>query len=370
MRIVLAGGGTGGHLYPLIAVAEQIKKEWASQKILDTKMYLLSPTDVDPALLLEHNIQFKKIIAGKIRIYPSLQNVIDSIKMPFALIQAFFVLFSIYPDVVFSKGGYGAFPIVCMARLLFIPVVIHESDTVPGRVNLWSGKFAKKIAVSYPEAAHYFPLEKVAHTGQPIREALLKAPAAETENTDLDTKTILILGGSQGAMFINEVVAEALPLLVSEYQVLHQAGADNLADIQTLTDYLLLDNPHKDRYTPMGFIDAETLNKLGNQSDIIITRAGSTLFEIAQWEKPAIIVPITESNGNHQRKNAFAYTRPGAGVVIEERNFSAHILRSQIEKIMKDTALYASMKQAAKSFQRPSAAADIAKEIIHIAASH
>jgi len=371
MRIVLAGGGTGGHFTPLIAVAEQIKTYAAEQKLLGVKLYFVSPTAIDKNLLLSHQIEFVPIIAGKKRMYKSFLNIIDYIKTPFALIQALYVMLRIYPDVVFSKGGYGAFPVVFAARVLFIPVVMHESDTVPGRVNAWTGKFAKRIAISYPEAAKYFPLDKVAHTGQPLQTAFIEHKAGTPPfKLDESIPTIFVIGGSLGSQIINGVVIESLPQLLPQFQVIHQTGANNFESSKMISDYLIADSEFKNRYIPLSFLDAETINTVLQKSSLVITRAGSTLFEIAQYEKPSIIIPIAESNGNHQRKNAFAFARAGAGSVIEEHNLTSHIVVSEISRIMNDSTLYDSMKNATKDMQTPDASRNIAEEIIKIGSSH
>lgn len=371
MRIVLAGGGTGGHFYPLIAVAEQIKKIATEKKLLGVKLYFVSPKIIDKEMLMANDIQFVQIPAGKLRLYPSLQNIIDIIKTPYAILRTLWVMYRIYPDVVFSKGGFGAFPVVIAARLLFIPIVIHESDTVPGRANAWTGRFAQKIAVSYAEASKYFALEKVAHTGQPMQMSFLEHKEVPLPFTlDSQIPTIFITGGSQGSKMINETIVGSLDRLISDYQIVHQTGPNNFEETKMVADYLIKDNQNKSRYIPLPYIDADMMNTVMKQSDLIITRAGSTLFEIAMLEKPAIIVPIAKSNGDHQRKNAFAHARAGAGSVVEEKNFTTNILVSEINRIMKDTAVYDSMKNATKALQTPEASRIIADEVMKIADSH
>ena len=173
MKILLAGGGTGGHFYPIIAVAESIKKIVKGEKFVDVEMYFMSPSPYDERLLFENGILFKRSYAGKIRNYFSVKNIFDYVKTAVGVAKAVIDVWSIYPDVVFGKGGYASFPALFAAKLLKIPVVIHESDSKPGRVNAWAGKFAKRIAVSYESAAQYFPEGKVAHTGNPVRPEIM-----------------------------------------------------------------------------------------------------------------------------------------------------------------------------------------------------
>jgi len=143
------------------------------------------------------------------------------------------MMFSIYPDVVFSNGGFGSFPVLCAARFFRIPVLIHSSDTVPGKVVKWSSKFAKKISIGFPETVNYLPKNKVAYTGNPIRVGLssLKQGAHEFLKLDPKIPTILILGGSQGAKNINDIIVDALPRLVEKYQIIHQVGKNNFEEV-------------------------------------------------------------------------------------------------------------------------------------------
>jgi UDP-N-acetylglucosamine--N-acetylmuramyl-(pentapeptide) pyrophosphoryl-undecaprenol N-acetylglucosamine transferase len=168
MKIIFTGGGSGGHFYPIIAIVEAIQKVTKQKKLLTPEMYFFGPSPYNQGILYDHNIRYKKVSAGKLRRYFSILNFFDLFKTAWGVLGAILDVFDIFPDVVFSKGGYGSFPTVLAARVLRIPVFIHESDSAPGRVNKWAGKFADRIAVSYKEAAHYFKAEKVAYTGQPI----------------------------------------------------------------------------------------------------------------------------------------------------------------------------------------------------------
>ena len=173
MKILLTGGGTGGHFYPLIAIAERLSEIAAERKIIGLKLYYMSDTPYDKRALFENRITFVQIPAGKMRLYFSIKNVFDMIKTAMGAFFGLVSMFFIYPDVVISKGGYAAFPAVFAARFLRIPVVVHESDSFPGRLNSWTAKFAKRVAVSWPEAAEYLPKDKTALSGQPIRKEIL-----------------------------------------------------------------------------------------------------------------------------------------------------------------------------------------------------
>ena len=164
MKIVFTGGGTGGHFYPVIAVAQKVNQIIDSEHILGAKLYYISDSPYDKKMLVENELMFEQVSTGKMRTYFSVKNFSDIFKTFFGVINAIFKLFSIYPDVIFGKGGYASFPVMFAARILHIPVIIHESDSAPGRVNKWAGRFAKKIAISFPEAAEYFSKEKTIAT--------------------------------------------------------------------------------------------------------------------------------------------------------------------------------------------------------------
>src|SRR3989344_3784612 len=168
MRILFVGGGTGGHFYPLIAVAEVLVN---SEK--RPELYYMGPNPYQPELLTEHNIKYVSCPAGKLRLYFSIQNFFDLFRNFFGLFVAIWKLYIIYPDVVFSKGGFTSVPILLAARFLRIPIVIHESDAVPGRANKLAAPFARYIAIAYAEVAEFFPSEKTALVGIPLRKEVL-----------------------------------------------------------------------------------------------------------------------------------------------------------------------------------------------------
>ena len=149
MKILFTGGGTGGHFYPIIAIVEALYEEAVEKKVLTPKLYYMAPTKYSARELFDHDIEFIYVPAGKIRKYFSLLNFTDVFKTIWGVISAIIKMYKIYPDIVFGKGGYASFPPLFAARLLNIPIIIHESDSAPGRVNAWAAKFAKKIAISY-----------------------------------------------------------------------------------------------------------------------------------------------------------------------------------------------------------------------------
>lgn len=373
MKILLTGGATGGHFYPLIAVAESIKEIADKENLVKPQFYFASPDPYNQDMLREYDITFVKVAAGKTRRYFSLRNIPDTLRTTRGIVQAIFKLFSIFPDVVFSKGGFPSVPVLFAARLFGIPVFIHESDSKPGRANRWASGFAKRIAVSYPQAASYFPEERVALTGNPIRKEMLtpqSSGAHEFLKLEEGTPTILIIGGSQGSQRINNVLLEAIPDIVKSYQVIHQTGEANFEEIRQTADVILKDSEHKERYRPFPYLNTLAMKMSAGIADIIVSRAGSTIFEIANWGIPSILIPIPESISHDQRTNAFTYARSGAAIVIEEENLSPHILTADIVRLMEDEKGREEMRQAAKEFAKPDAADIIAQELVDIALKH
>ncbi len=373
MKIILTGGGTGGHFYPLIAIAEELHKQAKERRLLDAKLYYMAPMPYNEGMLFDNQITFIPTSAGKIRRYFSIRNFFDLFKTGWGLVKAVWKMFTIYPDVVFGKGGYASFPALFAARLLGIPVVIHESDSHPGRVNLWASKFAKKIAISYPEAIEFFPKAKVAYTGNPIRSELREVQstgAHEYLKLEENVPVILILGGSSGSAQINETLVDALPDLVGTYQIIHQTGKLDAGNAAERSRVVLENNPYAGRYHAFEYLDTLAMRMCAGVADLIISRAGSTIFEIALWGIPSIIIPIPEPVSHDQTKNAYAYARSGACLVIEQINLNRHILVAEITRLMGDEAFKERMKKAAQNFARLDAAELIAKEIIGIALQH
>ena len=377
MKILMTGGGTGGHFYPLIAVAEEIRNLSLQEKILEPELYFMAPEPYNSRELFDHDIKFVPCMAGKKRVSPGIGsrilNFIDIFKMGFGILSAIVKLYQIFPDVVFAKGGYTSYPALMAARILGIPVIIHESDSVPGRVNLWAGKFAQKIAISYKEAVEYFPKDKTAHTGNPVRKEIrqpLSAGAFEYLGLELDLPVVLIMGGSQGAQIINDAILSALPKLVEKYQIIHQTGKKNFQEVSTTANVVLDGNPHISRYHPFDYLNTLALRMCAGIASIVISRGGSTIFEIGLWDIPAILIPITNSNGDHQRKNSYNYAREGGAIVIEEANLSPEIIINELERILTNPAVMMKMKEGAKRFSRADSATLIAREVLKIALKH
>lgn len=374
MKILFTGGGTGGHFYPIVAVAEAINDEVRERKLLEPQMYYAAPDPYDREILLANNITWVPTAAGKIRNYFSLLNFFDYFKTAWGIARATWRIFFLYPDVVFSTGGYASFPTLFAAKIFKIPVVILNTDATPGKVTKWAAKFAAKIAVGFAECAEHLPKEKVAHTGNPVRKAAL-LPAREGGHEFLHLKkevpVILVTGGSQGSQAINDAVIDALPRLLEKYQVVHQTGRANYTEVLGRARVAVPDSATLERYKPYDYFNDLATRMVAGAASLVISRAGAgNIFEAASWGIPAILIPIPEPTSHDQTKNAFAYARTGAAAVIEQNNLTPGLLLSEIERILGSEQARHAMQNAARGFARPDAAKLIANAVLDIALSH
>jgi len=361
-KIILAGGGTGGHIFPLIAVARQLR---AYRK--DLKLIFIGPkTEFENIFLEGEGFEIKNILTGKIRRYFSFENFIDFFKIPLGIFQVFIYLFFKAPDIIFSKGGYASFPTVIAGWFLRIPIIIHESDATPGLANRILGRFAKRILVSFPKTP-YFPKKKMLLVGNPVRVSLLEGDREEAvqEFKIHNTRPVfLVIGGSQGAQRINEKILSILPQLLENFEIIHQVGEGNYKNFKEEVE---ANFPKEilEYYHIYPFLKEKEIANAYAISDLIISRAGSgSIFEIAAVGKPSILIPLPEAAQNHQLENAYRYAQTGAAIVIEEKNLTPHLFLGKLNWLFEHPEELNKMSQAAKSFSKIDAAQKIAKIIL------
>ena len=364
MKIVLTGGGTGGHLIPLVAVARKLREKNPGIELL----FMGPKGEMEKTLMAQEGIPVKYLLAGKMRRYFSLWNVVDFFKVPIGIIQALWMLLWDLPDAIFSKGGYASVPVVLVGWIYRIPTLIHESDSVPGSTNIVLAKFADRVAVSYPEAESYFPPSQVVLTGNPLREDVINGDPnqARAKFSLIESKKVIfIYGGSQGSRTINNRILNILPKLLDKYQVIHQTGEKNYEEVKHRAGELGI-KAGREGYYPIAFIDTE-LKDIYAVSDLVIIRAGAnTISEAAANGKPAIIIPISDSANNHQRMNAFSLAKLGACIVLEENNLGENILMENIESIMENSELSQKLARNIQSFYHPDATEKIAVGLLNM----
>jgi len=366
MKIVFTGGGTAGHIFPILAVGRELKKLARSFDVKIDLIYI-GPNDAYPLTLLKNEgIKVKRIWTGKLRRYFSFKNFFDLFKIPIGLIQSFFWLYFLAPDIVFSKGGYGSFPVVVSAWILGIPIFLHESDIVPGLASKIESKLAFEIFTSF-EQTEYFPKKKVLCVGNPIRKEILSGDenfAKKLFSIESKKPVILIIGGSQGAQYINEVVIDILPELLHNFEVIHQTGERNYHKIKAESE-AILSSDLKASYHLFPFLNEIQLKHALKIAEIVVSRAGSgSLFEIAACGKPAILIPLPHSAQNHQLKNAYYFAKKGGGEVIEQGNLKPHFFLERLKYLISRKDLLEKMKNSSLSFAKPKAAEIIANYLI------
>lgn len=368
MRILLTGGGTGGHLFPLLAVAQAIQKQ--SKEPVEF-LYIGPCNKFSDEILKANGIKTSHVLTGKWRRYFSFRNFIDAIKLPIGIIQALIKVLFFMPDAVFSKGGYGSVPAVIASRTYLIPILVHESDAIPGKANRFMEHLADVIAISYQMTAEYTNPTKTLFTGNPIREGILGGDVAKAKEA-LGIKTskpvLLILGGSQGAKIINEVIIKILPRLLATYEVIHQCGEKNYDETKSLAGQAGV-KAGREGYLLFPFLkdtNGEAKNAL-TVADLVLSRAGATaISEIAAYGKPSILVPIKGSANDHQLHNAFDVAKIGGAMALKEENLTPELLLGKIDILMNEAPLRKTMGEKVRAFYHPDAPQKIADAVLKL----
>jgi UDP-N-acetylglucosamine--N-acetylmuramyl-(pentapeptide) pyrophosphoryl-undecaprenol N-acetylglucosamine transferase len=340
MRMVVAGGGTGGHLFPGVAVAEAVTAAGDAQVLFVGSRY-----GIEASAVPKTQFPFKPLAIGALRGRGLRGPLRVAAQLPVAVLQAWRILGTFRPQVVLGLGGYGSVPVVLAAWLRRIPSVLLEQNVQPGLANRLLGHVAQRVCTAFAESARFFPPQRAVQTGNPVRR--LTAPAAR-ESADF---TVLAFGGSQGAHSINCAMVDAVQNLrqrVSSLHVIHQTGA---------TDWQWVER----RYREMGlavevvpFID--DMGDAYGRADVVICRAGATtLAELTLVGKPAILVPYPFAADDHQRTNAEVLVRKGAAECIADAELNGERLAARIEALAADRARLAAMARAAAMLAMPEA---------------
>lgn len=320
--IAFTGGGTAGHVFPGIAVAEELGRR---------ALWIGSPSGVEKMLAEDAGMEFRGIPAGKFRRYFSLRNLSDIGRIFSGVLAAVRILRKEKPAFLFSKGGFVSVPPVVAARLCGIPTYTHESDFDPGlatRINLM---FCEKVLVSFPETVDFLPARlrpKAVVTGNPVRRAVYDADAGRGRRylgCEPPTQVILVLGGSQGSSFINGLISSCLPRLVPRFFVVHQMGAQDYS-ASTLGNYFAA-----------AFFSAE-LPDIIAAADLVICRSGAnTLAELAALGKPSLLIPLSRSGSRgDQLRNAEVFRARGAALVLQEQDATADSLLAMVCSLLAD----------------------------------
>lgn len=335
-HIVLTGGGTAGHVTPNIALIPGLKE--LGYEI----SYIGSYNGIEKSLIEAEGIPYYGISTGKLRRYIDPKNLSDPFRVVKGIFEAGKLMKKIRPDIVFSKGGFVAVPVVLAAKHCKVPVIIHESDMTPGLANKICIPYASKVCCNFPETLSSLPEGKAVVTGTPIRKELREGSAERGYSfTGLsqDKPVILVMGGSLGSVNVNNHVREALPELLKQYQVVHLCGKGNL-------DHSL---DHTDGYRQYEYIKEE-LPDLFAMADLIISRAGANaICEISTLAIPNLLIPLSaNASRGDQILNARSFEKQGYSEVIEEENLTKDTLLSAVQKLHDNRDTYISAMKNSK----------------------
>lgn len=329
-KIILTGGGTAGHVTPNLALLPHLKS--ADYDI----HYIGSYEGIEKKLITDEGIHYDGIATGKFRRYLSAKNLTDPFRVLKGYSQAKKLIKEYKPDVLFSKGGFVAVPVVKAAKKYKIPVIIHESDMTPGLANKLCFSAAKKVCCNFPETIEHLPKGKAVLSGSPIRDALLtgdKARGLSFTGLSGSKPIIMMMGGSLGSRIINENLRKALPLLLPDFDIIHLCGKGNFDE--SLKDTV--------GYVQYEYISAE-LNDLFAAADIVLSRAGAnSICELLALHKPNLLVPLSaQVSRGDQILNAESFKKQGFSAVLEEEKMTPELLNTELRSLYDNRADYIS----------------------------
>lgn len=366
-RLLIAGGGTGGHVFPAVAVVEEIRAREPETEFF----WIGSHKGVEGRIAKEHGIPFRAVQMGKLRRYFDVENFKDAFRFPVGIIQAWPQIGSFRPDVIFSTGGHASVPSVIAGWTRRIPILTHEQTAQIGMANRISAKFASSFAVSFDES---IPLAQGVHkhvvlTGNPVRKSLLNGDAERGRQRfgfTSDLPILYVTGGALGATRLNAGVEPNLPAFLESMQIVHQAGPaatenDDTARLaafrETLPDHL------KRRYVVTEFVRDE-LPDVFAMADLVVSRSGAgTVAELELVGKPSILVPLPGTGGDEATKNARVLEKAGAAVMVHQKDATPERLAQEVNRLLGDRATLEAMATAARAMGRPDAAARLADEL-------
>lgn len=369
LRLIIAAGGTGGHVLPAVAVIEELSARSTPTEIL----WVGSHTGVEREIAQSHDVAFAAVQTGKLRRYLDVQTVVDAFRIPIGIAQAWAHIARFKPDVIFGTGGNVSVPtVVSGARLA--PVLTHEQTAQVGIANKIAARFAKRFAAAYEETAAIARTyhEDVVVTGNPVRASLAKGNrAAGLEHFGLtaDLPLLFVTGGARGASPINQRLEALLPDLLEHVQVVHQTGPAHANDDAARLRRARESWPEhlRRRYAVQEFLGPEIAD-LYAAADLVIGRAGAgTVAELAFLGKPSILIPLPGTWGDEQRKNARVLTIVSGALALEQDDATPERLRDEIIRLIGDPQRRDAMGEAARSIARPDAAVRLVDELLSLA---
>ena len=380
IKILVTGGGTGGHVSPALAVIQTVQALAVGADWTPEFRYLGSRHGVEQGLVEAAGIPFVGVSSGKLRRASTLaglltvKNLADALRVPVGIGEAIREVRRFRPDVVLATGGYVSVPPVVAAGLLHRPVLIHEQTVQIGLANQIAARFATRIALTFEGAAAELPpslRRKTFVTGNPVRQAIFGGDREHAitrfgfDPADNSLPTIYVTGGALGAKSVNAVVETILPDLLPECRVIHQCGrtdGEHLASVRAA-----LPEPLQRRYCVVPFV-GEEIADIFALCDLIVGRSGAgTVTEAAAVGKPALFIPLVPTGGDEQTRNARRSVDAGAAILLPSRDLSGPRLLSALRLLLADPARLTAMGQAARTLATPNAASDLAAALLILA---
>ncbi|WP_396154060.1 undecaprenyldiphospho-muramoylpentapeptide beta-N-acetylglucosaminyltransferase [Flavobacterium sp.] len=354
-KFIISGGGTGGHIYPAVAIANELKAQFPDASFL----FVGAKDKMEMQKVPQAGYKIEGLWIAGLQRKITVQNALFPIKLASSLLKSFFILKRFKPDVVIGTGGFASGAVLKVASMLGIPTVIQEQNSYPGITNKLLAKKANSICVAYENLERFFPKEKLHFTGNPVRQDLMEVASKKEEaiahfNLDASKKTLLILGGSLGARRINQLIEKELDFLLQlDFQIIWQCGKHYLNEYSKYNE--------KENVQVTAFIDRMDL--VYAAADVVISRSGaSSVSELCIVGKPTIFIPSPNVSEDHQTKNAKAIVERGAAILIKESNLDDEF-KIVFEAIVKDQGKLQNLTENIKKLAKPNATKAIVEEI-------
>ena len=354
-KFIISGGGTGGHIYPAVAIANELKAQFPDA----TFLFVGAKDKMEMQKVPQAGYKIEGLWIAGLQRKITVQNAMFPIKLASSLLKSFFILKRFKPDVVIGTGGFASGAVLKVASMLGIPTVIQEQNSYPGITNKLLAKKANSICVAYENLERFFPKDKLHFTGNPVRQDLMEVASKKEEaiahfKLDASNKTLLILGGSLGARRINQLIEKELDFLLQlDFQIIWQCGKHYLNEYSKYNE--------KENVQVTAFIDRMDL--VYAAADVVISRSGaSSVSELCIVGKPTIFIPSPNVSEDHQTKNAKAIVERGAAILIKESNLEDEF-KIVFEAIVKDQGKLQNLTENIKKLAKPNATKAIVEEI-------
>lgn len=357
MKVLIAGGGTGGHLFSGVAIAKQLQKEYENHRII----FVGTKNGIEARVVPKEGFKLSCISVAGLKRVGLVKTVLGLLKLPLAAIQSLWVVLRNWPDVAIGVGGYASGPVILAAWILRRPCIIIEQNSYAGVTNRILGKFVKYVITHFKRSEKFFEKTKIKQLGNPVRpEIVQRAKAIEYNKENTEKLRIFVTGGSQGAHAINETLKACLPLMESlsdKISIVHQCGKADEPELKVAYEKSVIDG------VATAFID-DMLSAYDN-ADLVICRAGaSTIAEITIAGKPALFVPLPTAADDHQTMNATELAEAKGGWLVKQSEFTPQFLAGFIKDRLENAGELEEVAQKAKSLGKPDAAENVV-ELLH-----